>query len=96
MLLPVLCNECDKEKLAALIFKHTTTIGIRIKDTERIILKRHEETVHTKLGDVRVKCSEGYGVKREKPEFEDLKRLAEENNISIAEARKIFYDIYKA
>ena len=96
MLLTVLCNECDKEKLAALIFKHTTTIGIRIKDTERIILKRHEETVHTRFGDVRVKCSEGYGVKREKPEFEDLKRLAEENNISIAEARKIFYDIYKA
>ena len=96
MLLTVLCNAMDKEKFASLIFKHTSTIGIRVKETERIILNRHEETVHTKLGDVRVKYSEGYGVKREKPEFEDLRKLAEENNISVAEARKIFYDIYKA
>ena len=96
MLLTVLCNAMDKEKFASLIFKHTSTIGIRVKETERLVLNRHEETVHTKLGDVRVKNSEGYGVKREKPEFEDLRRLAEENNISIAEVRKIFYDIYKA
>lgn len=96
MLLTVLCTAIDKEKFVSLIFKHTSTIGIRVKETERIILNRHEETVHTKLGDVRVKYSEGYGVKREKPEFEDLRKLAEENNISIAEVRKIFYDIYKA
>ena len=96
MLLTVLCNAMDKEKFASLIFKHTSTIGIRVKETERLVLNRYEETVHTKLGDVRVKNSEGYGVKREKPEFEDLRRLAEENNISIAEVRKIFYDIYKA
>ena len=96
MLLTVLCSAIDKERFVSLIFKHTSTIGIRVKETERIILNRHEETVHTKLGDVRVKYSEGYGVKREKPEFEDLRKLAEENNISVAEARKIFYDIYKA
>lgn len=96
MLLTVLCSAVDKERFVSLIFKHTSTIGIRVKETERIILNRHEETVHTKLGDVRVKYSEGYGVKREKPEFEDLRKLAEENNISVAEARKIFYDIYKA
>ena len=96
MLLTVLCNAMDKEKFASLIFKHTSTIGIRVKETERLVLNRYEETVHTKLGDVRVKYSEGYGVKREKPEFEDLRKLAEENNISVAEARKIFYDIYKA
>ena len=96
MLLTVLCSAIDKERFVSLIFKHTSTIGIRVKETERIILNRHEETVHTKLGDVRVKYSEGYGVKRAKPEFEDLRKLAEENNISVAEARKIFYDIYKA
>ena len=96
MLLTVLCSAIDKERFVSLIFKHTSTIGIRVKENERIILNRHEETVHTKLGDVRVKYSEGYGVKREKPEFEDLRKLAEENNISVAEARKIFYDIYKA
>ena len=96
MLLTVLCSAIDKERFVSLIFKHTSTIGRRVKETEHIILNRHEETVHTKLGDVRVKYSEGYGVKREKPEFEDLRKLAEENNISVAEARKIFYDIYKA
>ena len=55
MLLTVLCSAIDKERFVSLIFKHTSTIGIRVKETERIILNRHEETVHTKLGDVRVK-----------------------------------------
>lgn len=52
MLLTVLCSAIDKERFVSLIFKHTSTIGIRVKETERIILNRHEETVHTKLGTV--------------------------------------------
>ena len=42
MLLTVLCSAIDKERFVSLIFKHTSTIGIRVKETERIILHRHE------------------------------------------------------
>ena len=41
MLLTVLCSAVDKERFVSLIFKHTSTIGIRVKETERIILNRH-------------------------------------------------------
>lgn len=89
MLLTVLCKASDKEKTAALIFKHTTTIGIREVLMERMILKRHEDIVHTKIGDVKVKISEGFSVKRIKAEFEDLKKTAKNNGLSIKEVRRI-------
>ena len=89
MLLTVLCAESDREKIAELIFKHTSTIGIREFVMERMILDRHEDIIHTELGDVRVKISEGYGVKKTKPEFEDLKEIANKTGKSISEIRQL-------
>ncbi len=76
-LLSVLCAPEDEERLAELIFRHTTTIGIRRAAFSRRVLKRREEVVETELGCVRVKVSEGYGVTRVKPEYEDLRVLVE-------------------
>ena len=89
MLLTVLCAESDREKIAELIFKYTSTIGIREFVMERMILDRHEDIIHTELGDVRVKISEGYGVKKTKPEFEDLKEIANKTGKSISEIRQL-------
>lgn len=89
MLLTVLCDEADREKIASLIFKHTSTIGIRETITERMVLKRFKDTVHTEAGDVSVKVSEGFGVKKMKPEFKDLKALSEKTGKSVSEIRKI-------
>lgn len=82
-LLTVLCKENKVEDMVALIMKHTTTIGIRKRECERYILERHEEIVQTVFGPVRKKISEGYGVVREKYEYDDLKRIATENGISL-------------
>ena len=85
ILLTVLCESDDREEIIRTIFEHTTTIGIRETKVNRYVLTRREEVVQTAFGPVRKKISEGYGVKREKFEYEDLACAAEEQNVSIEE-----------
>lgn len=80
----VLCSNADEKKFASLIFKHTTTIGIRKYTPSRYTLKR--ELIES--SGVIVKRSEGYGTEREKTEYEDIKALALKEDISIFEARR--------
>lgn len=82
-------EEDEKQRMAGLIFKYTTTIGIREVISERYILDRSEKTLDTPYGPVRVKEVSGYGVSRYKYEYEDLARIASERGISLAEARKL-------
>ena len=84
----VLCHEDKKEKLVQVIFKNTTTIGVREHSCSRYTLQRSFETMHTPYGDVQKKVSSGYGVKREKYEYEDLARIAREQGMSLAEVKK--------
>ncbi len=70
------------------MFKYTTTIGIRRFEYKRYILERRKDTVKTPLGDVGLKMSEGYGIRRGKYEYDDLARIASENNMSLNEARE--------
>ena len=80
----VLCKKEDEEKFAKLIFTHTSTIGIRKYTPSRYTLSRE-----LKDEGVTVKRSEGYGTVKEKAEFEDIKALALEKDISIFEARRL-------
>lgn len=88
ILLTVLCREADKDTFVRLLFQHTTTLGIRQKTCQRYTLRRRTETVNTPLGEVRRKCSEGFGVQREKLEYEDLARLAREHGLSLQEVHR--------
>ena len=83
IMLTVLCRPEDKEKLLPLIFRHTTTLGVRENRLHRYILDRKTETVQTPYGPVRQKIATGYGVERKKYEFEDIARLARENGLSL-------------
>ena len=84
-LFTVICPSDRAEDFAKLIFKHTTTIGIRKYMPSRYTLDR---TVDEKSG-VHIKRSEGFGVRKEKIEFEDIKKYANERDISVFEARDI-------
>ena len=90
ILLTVLCKEADKEKMVSLIFKHTTTLGIREKFCSRYTLRRKVETVGTPYGVIRKKVSAGYGIQRSKYEYEDVACAAKANNLSIAQ---VLYEI---
>lgn len=83
ILLTVLCKVADKEKMVSLIFKHTTTLGIREKFCTRYTLRRKVENVDTPYGVIRKKVSAGYGVRRSKYEYEDLAKAARVNDLSI-------------
>lgn len=84
-LLCVMCLESKKEKILQTIFKHTTTLGVRENISKRYFLDRSIETVNTEFGDIRIKKAEGYGVKREKYEYEDLAAIARKTGLSIEE-----------
>lgn len=82
-LLCVMCRESDKDKILQTIFKHTTTLGVRENISRRYFLERSIETVSTEFGDIRIKRAEGYGIKREKYEYEDLAAIARKTGLSI-------------
>ncbi len=84
-LLCVMCLESKKDKILQTIFKHTTTLGVRENISRRYFLNRSIESVKTEFGDIRIKRAEGYGVKREKYEYEDLAAIARKTGLSIEE-----------
>ena len=88
-LISVMCREQDREKMLELIFRHTTTIGVRETVTRRYVMDRSITVMDTPYGEVRKKQSDGFGASRCKYEYEDIARIAEERGISIDEARKL-------
>ena len=86
VLITVLCREEKKEVMVRLLLKHTTTLGVREFPCRRYALSRTMEVVNTPFGPVRKKVSSGYGVRREKLEYDDLAKIAKEQHISLAEA----------
>ena len=83
--LSVLCKKEDEEKVADIIFKHTTSIGIRKYDVDRIILEREIVEFDSSLGKAKVKCVKNKDEIYIYPEYEVVKGLAEKNNISITD-----------
>ncbi len=88
-ILTCLCAPEKHEEILRLIFKHTSTLGVRENLCARHVLTRSEKTVETPDGAVRIKESAGFGVKRTKAEYEDLARIAREKDCSLFEARSL-------
>lgn len=93
VLLTVLCRPAEQEKMAKLLFRHTTTLGVRVGLCSRFTLRRSEEVTQTPYGPVRRKISRGYGVCREKPEYDDLVKIAREQGKSLPEIREMLKEI---
>ena len=85
--LTCMCREKQRERMLECIFKHTTTLGVREYACKRYELGRSEKAVRTQDGEVRVKISSGYGVVREKAEYEDLTAIARKSGKTIAQIR---------
>ena len=88
ILLTCFCEITDKEKFTGLFFLHTTTRGVRFQEYSRAKLESTFESHSSPYGSIRVKKSTGYGVEKEKPEFEDLKSIVLKNGCSIEEIKK--------
>jgi uncharacterized protein (TIGR00299 family) protein len=91
--LTILCDEKKKDKLAEIIFRETTSIGLRFYTAGREILDREIKTVKTEFGKVRVKVSSLDGnVLKATPEYEDCRKIAEKHGIPLVEVLKLVND----
>ena len=86
VLLTVLCQK-NKNKILDILFKETTTLGIRIESTKRLKLRRKIIKVKTPYGNIRVKTAEIGNKTRFSLEYQDLKKIAQKNNLSLRELR---------
>lgn len=86
--LNVICSPDIKDKIVTAIFKYTTTIGMREYICNRYVLTREVKAIDTSYGAIRAKVSNGYGVSKTKYEYDDLSKIADENNMSIYELKK--------
>ena len=85
--LSVIAKRTNVKSMAKLIFKHTTSIGVRISKYRRFEMDRSFEDIDTKYGKVTKKILNYEDIEKESYEYEDLKKIATENNISIEEVR---------
>ena len=88
--LNVICKEEDITKLEQIIFRETTTIGIRRVEMERTVLGREKRIDNTSFGKLEVKtCGE-----RVYPEYEALAAVCQEQGISYRDAyNKVFAEL---
>lgn len=83
--LTVACKREDMEKLQNIIFRETTTIGIRYRFEERKVLERENLEIDTKYGKLKVKKVVNNKEEYIYPEFESMKELAKRNNVPLKE-----------
>ena len=87
--LTIFTNAENEKAVLDVIFKETTSIGVRKYKVDKIKLDRDIVEVHTKYGKINVKNSYYNGeLVKSKAEYEDCKRLAVENKVSILEIYK--------
>jgi len=96
-LLTVLAKPEHEERLRALLFRESSTLGVRTRHEKRYALPRQHETVATRWGEVRIKVASLNGtVSQYAPEYEDCRRIAVERHVPLKtvmqEAIRLYLD----
>ena len=87
--LTVSCKKDDISKLQNIIFKETTTIGIRYRFESRTELPRESVEVDTKYGKIKAKKVISDGETYVYPEYESIKEIAKKNEIPLKNLYKL-------
>ena len=96
-LLTILARPEQEEKLRALLFRESSTLGVRTRYEKRYCLPRRHEAVITRWGEVRMKIANLNGtVSQYAPEYEDCRRIAVEHRVPLKtvmqEAVRLYLD----
>ncbi len=92
-MLSVLSNKDDGKELSDIIFRETTSLGLRVQEIGRIKAEREIKEIKTKYGRVRVKVAfNGKEILGINPEYEDCKRIAIKKGIPL---KKVMEEIKK-
>lgn len=90
ILLSVLCSPTLIEVCESILFRETTTLGIRRSVQQRTVLQRQIESVETPLGSIRVKVGRwGDRIVNIQPEYEDCARLAQHHHTPLKEIQQM-------
>ena len=86
VLVTVIAEPRRREPLEELLFRETTTLGVRRQEWDRTVLERETATVETAYGPIRVKIGRRGGVVYNAwPEFDDCQRAAGERGVAVKE-----------
>jgi uncharacterized protein (TIGR00299 family) protein len=85
-LLTILCRPADREAIAQLVLRETTTLGLRVRDERRLILRREITRIATPYGSIRVKRASDPATGEARnvaPEYEDCRAAAEQHGVPL-------------
>lgn len=89
VLLTILARPRDREKFMGLLFKETTTLGVRSYEVDRRALRRETVRVDTVYGPIDVKVASLNGhVSKEMPEYDQCREAARRANVSLREVEE--------
>ncbi|WP_445175978.1 nickel pincer cofactor biosynthesis protein LarC [Microcoleus sp.] len=90
VLLTAICHPQFQDACEAVIFRETTTLGIRRSTQQRTILHREIQKVQTEYGEVQIKVAKsGQTIANVQPEYEDCASIARVKNISWREVHRL-------
>jgi uncharacterized protein (DUF111 family) len=93
----VLCKAADRDSLQQLIFRETTTLGIRVREEDRVVLARESTPVETDFGVIHVKTGSWHGEEwNAAPEFEDCRRAAAAFDVPLKTVMQAAMAAYRA
>ena len=91
----VICDPCDVSRMEEILFRETTTIGVRRCVMERTVMERSTECVETPHGTARVKvCSYG-DIRKVYPEYESVRSLCRESKMDFRNVYQVILDTYE-
>jgi hypothetical protein len=96
-LITILAKPQDEAGLRALLFRESSTLGVRTRYERRHALPRHHETVTTAWGEVRIKVAGANGAMAQyAPEYEDCRKIASAQHVPLKtvmqEALRLYLD----
>jgi uncharacterized protein (TIGR00299 family) protein len=84
--LSVLCTPDAEKRVNEVLFRETSTLGVRKYNIDKTMLERETEQVHTRYGDINVKSAFFQGVNiKSKPEYDDCVKIAREKGIPVSQ-----------
>jgi pyridinium-3,5-bisthiocarboxylic acid mononucleotide nickel chelatase len=99
VLLTVVCHPEQVEACEAVLFRETTTLGIRRSLQQRTILKREMQTVETEYGTVRIKVAWAEDSRQPanvQPEYEDCAQIARQQQLPWREVHRMALELWHA
>ncbi len=90
VVLSVICSEADEEKLARLLLRETSTLGVRVRPVHRWEAEREVLEFESSLGPAAVKVKRMPGEPPTvAPEYEACRRLAERTGLPLADVYRV-------